>query len=78
MNNNINKLERLYREQRNYLLGPLEQVHIYTTYTGGKKTTVNPFLHEYSCLAPPTMNNNINKLERLYREQINYLTCYVH
>ena len=26
----------------------------------------NPFPHEYSCLAPPTMNNSLNKLSFWY------------
>ena len=34
---------------------------------------VNPFLHEYSCLAPPTMNNYIHKLSCWYIEQRNYI-----
>ena len=32
------------------------------------------FLHEYSSYAPPTMNNYINKLLRVYKEQRNYLS----
>ena len=35
---------------------------------------ISPFLHEYSCLAPPTMNNfYINKISCLYMEQIKLL-----
>ena len=34
----------------------------------------NPFLHEYSCLGPPTMNNYINLLARLYIKQRHYLS----
>ena len=28
--------------------------------------SLNPFRHEYSCLAPPIMDNYINKLSHLY------------
>ena len=35
---------------------------------------LNSFLHEYSCLAPPTMNNYVNKFSGLYIEQRNHLS----
>ena len=34
----------------------------------------NPFLHEYSCKAQPTLNNHITKLSRLYIKQRNSLS----
>ena len=34
----------------------------------------NPFPHEFSCYAPPTMDNYVNKLSCWYIEQRNYLS----
>ena len=40
----------------------------------GIGTISDPFLHEYSGYAPPTMNNYINKLSHWYIEQSNFLS----
>ena len=39
-----------------------------------KMSAFNTFLHEYSCYAPPTMTNHINKRSRWYIEESNYLS----
>ena len=50
--------------------------HMFTClqYTKSYHSPVKPFLHEYSSLAPPTMNNYMNYILHWYIEQRNYMS----
>ena len=59
------------KKKINYALlsGVLYIVMVFANQSQNVILYFSPFLHEYSCQAPPTMNNFINKLSHLYIEK---------